>query len=147
MAVHLDFEVSVFDDRPALANRQFFPAPMQLQVGPWESLPGIAFPQDRFVYGLILTRGHQHDALALKSWIQKPFEFLGMIGSRRKKRLIFTQFMDEGIATAEMLEKVQCPVGLDLGSKTVYEIAISIAAQLVERRASKAAPFLLVSHA
>jgi xanthine dehydrogenase accessory factor len=137
LAVNLDFEVTVFDDRPALANRQFFPVPTQLQVGPWESLLQLPFPNDRLVYGLIVTRGHQRDALALKSWIQLPFEFLGMIGSRRKKRLLFTQFIEEKIATVESLEKVKCPVGLNLGSRTVYEIAISIAAQLVEWRAAK----------
>ncbi|MDB6055469.1 MAG: XdhC/CoxI family protein [Verrucomicrobiales bacterium] len=145
LAVQLDFEVTVFDDRRALANRQIFPEPTHLRVGSWDSILAEEWPREKTVYGLIVTRGHQHDALALKSWIKRPFDFLGMIGSRRKKRLIFSQFMEEGISSAEELEKVQCPVGLDIGSKTVFEIAISIAGQMVEWRAAqrKVAPAVL----
>jgi xanthine dehydrogenase accessory factor len=87
------------------------------------------------VFGLVVTRGHQRDALVLAGWIQQPFAFLGMIGSRRKARLIFDQFIDEKIASRELLAAVACPVGLDIDSRTVPEIAVSIAAQLVQKRA------------
>jgi xanthine dehydrogenase accessory factor len=59
-----------------------------------------------------------------------------MIGSRRKARLIFDQFMEDKIASREQLAKVACPVGLDIDSRTVPEIAVSIVAQLVQKRAS-----------
>jgi xanthine dehydrogenase accessory factor len=88
----------------------------------------------RPMFGLIVTRGHQHDALALRHWLAKPFVFLGMIGSRRKKRLIFDQFVEEGIATREQLNDVACPVGLDLLAHSVEEIALSIMAQYVMER-------------
>jgi len=58
-----------------------------------------------------------------------------MIGSRRKARLIFDQFLEEKLATQADLARVVCPVGLDIQSQTVPEIAVSIAAQLVEKRA------------
>jgi xanthine dehydrogenase accessory factor len=90
--------------------------------------PGAAF-------GLIVTRGHRHDALVLKSWIQRPFSFLGMIGSARKARTIFEHFMDERIATREQLQRVACPVGLKIGSASVMEIAVSIMAQFIQQRA------------
>jgi xanthine dehydrogenase accessory factor len=86
-------------------------------------------------FGLIVTRGHQHDALVLKEWVRRPFAFLGMIGSNRKRRIIFEQFIQERIATEEQLARVVCPVGIDIEAETVPEIAISIAAQLVQKRA------------
>src|SRR6185436_2688851 len=88
LALQVDFQVTVFDDRPSLANHEFFPAPTQFKVGYWEEILKEPLPA-RPTFGLIVTRGHQHDALVLRSWVQQPFAFLGMIGSRRKRRLIF----------------------------------------------------------
>ena len=134
IGLQLDFEVTVFDDRPTFASRGFLPEAVRLRVGAWEELLREPLPQ-KPVFGLIVTRGHQRDALVLAGWIRHPFGFLGMIGSRRKARLIFEQFIEENIATREQLAEVACPVGLDIDSRTVPEIAVSIAAQLVQKRA------------
>src|SRR6266542_4966767 len=95
LALHLDFQVTVFDDRPTLANAQYFPKATKFRVDYWEKLLREPFPA-RPAFGLIVTRGHQHDALVLREWIHRPFAFLGMIGSRRKWRLISTQFIQDG---------------------------------------------------
>lgn len=134
LAMQLDFDVTVFDDRPAFANHQFFPKRTTFRVGAWEELLGELLPP-KPALGLIVTRGHQRDALVLSRWIHQPFAFLGMIGSRRKKRLIFEQFIEDQIATAAELARVACPVGIEIGSQTVPEIGVSIVAQLVQTRA------------
>ena len=135
LAQQLDFAVSVFDDRAPLASREYFPAGIKLRVDYWEKMLEEPLP-DTPTFGLIVTRGHQHDALVLRHWIQRPFAFLGMIGSRRKARIIFEQFKREGLATAEQLAQVACPVGLEINSQTVPEIAVSIVAQCIQRRAA-----------
>ena len=135
LAQHLDFDVTVFDDRPALANPQFFPKTTRFRVGYWEELLKEPLPE-RPVFGLIVTRGHQHDALVLRDWIHRPFAFLGMIGSHRKARLIFSQFLEERIATEEQLARVACPVGVAIEAQSVPEIAISVVAQLIQKRAN-----------
>ncbi len=134
LALNLDFNVTVFDDRPALANHQFFPKAVHIATENWNNLTAASFPSVP-TFGLIVTRGHRHDALVLREWIQRPFAFLGMIGSSRKARTIFDHFQEEKIATKEQIAKVVCPVGLDIQSQTVDEIAISIVAQLIESRA------------
>lgn len=134
LAQQVDFDLTVFDDRPTFASRRFFPETTRFRVGCWEELGREAMP-NRPTFGLVVTRGHQRDALVLANWVRRPFAFLGMIGSRRKKRLIFDQFMADRIATQEELAKVACPVGLSIGSRTVPEIALSIVAQLVQKRA------------
>jgi xanthine dehydrogenase accessory factor len=136
LAQQLDFEVTVFDDRAMLANPQYFPGITRFRVGYWNQLLEEPMP-DQPAFGLIVTRGHQHDALVLRDWVRRPFVFLGMIGSRRKKRLIFEQFIEQRIATEEQLQAVACPVGLDIQAHTVPEIAVSIMGQFVQQRAMK----------
>jgi xanthine dehydrogenase accessory factor len=137
LALQLDFDVTVFDDRPALANYDFFPDEATLKVGEWEKLAALPLP-DVPSFALIVTRGHRHDALVLRDWIHKPFLFLGMIGSSRKARTIFEHFMEEKIATAEEMARVACPVGIKIRSQSVPEIAVSILAQFIEKRAELA---------
>lgn len=134
LAQKLDFSVTVFDDRPALASERYFPPGVRLRAGYWEGLLREPMPRPP-AFGLIVTRGHQHDALVLRSWIHQPFGFLGMIGSQRKARLIRTQFQEQGLASPEALDRVACPVGLEIQSQTVPEIAISILAQYIQKRA------------
>jgi xanthine dehydrogenase accessory factor len=134
VAAQLNFEVTVFDDRPALANPQHFPPTIRFRVDAWDKLLRDALPE-RPTFGLIVTRGHQHDALVLREWVNRPFTFLGMIGSKRKRRIIFDQFVQDKIATEEQLARVECPVGVDIDAVSVPEIAISIAARLVQKRA------------
>jgi xanthine dehydrogenase accessory factor len=134
LALQLDFAVTVFDDRPELANPQHFPAATHLRVGSWGELLATPLPRQP-AFGLIVTRGHQHDALVLADWIHRPFVFLGMIGSRRKARLIREQFVEKQIASAEAMDRLACPVGLEIHAQGVPEIAVSVMAQLIQKRA------------
>jgi xanthine dehydrogenase accessory factor len=154
LAAQLDFNVTVFDDRPALANHQFFPEEISLKADVWDKLLALPLPETPS-FALIVTRGHRHDALVLRDWIKKPFLFLGMIGSSRKARTIFEHFLEEKIATPAELQRVACPVGIKIRSQSVAEIAVSIMAQFIDKRAelvyeravSPAAKFELVRQA
>ena len=139
LAWQLDFDVTVFDDRPALVNHHMFPQEIGLQSDTWERLLASPLPAVPS-FGLIVTRGHRHDALVLQHWIRRPFVFLGMIGSARKARTTFDHFVEERLATAEELRRVACPVGLPIHSRTVMEIAVSIMAQFIAKRAELVKP-------
>jgi len=135
LAQQLDFDVTVFDDRPALANHQRFPVATHLRVEAWEKILRDP-PPPRPAFGLIVTRGHQHDALVLREWIHQPFAFLGMIGSRRKARIMREQFIKQQLATPEQFDRIACPVGLDIAAIGTHEIAVSVLAQLIQKRAA-----------
>jgi xanthine dehydrogenase accessory factor len=135
LALQLDFATSIFDDRPELANHQIFPREVTLYVGPWGELCAAPFPSAP-TFGLIVTRGHKHDALVLETWIHRPFAFLGMIGSARKARTISEHFVNQQIATPEEMARVACPVGLRIRSQSVMEIAVDILAQYIDHRAA-----------
>jgi len=134
LALQLDFAVTVFDDRPELANHDFFPKAATLRTGDWGGLSETPFPSAP-TFGLIVTRGHKHDALVLETWIHRPFQFLGMIGSSRKARTISEHFIKKGIATADEMARVACPVGIKIRSQSVTEIAVDILAQYIDKRA------------
>jgi xanthine dehydrogenase accessory factor len=135
MALGLDFTVTVFDDRPALANHQLFPPRVALRVGEWEKT--LTEPLwHHGTFGLIVTRGHRHDALVLRHWIDSGFTFLGMIGSQRKARTIRDHFRAEKIGSETALSELSCPVGVDIAAHTVPEIAVSILAQYIDQRAT-----------
>jgi xanthine dehydrogenase accessory factor len=134
LALQLDFAVTIFDDRPELANHDFFPKEISLRTGHWGDLCAAPFP-DVPTFGLIVTRGHKHDALVLESWIHRQFQFLGMIGSSRKARTITEHFIKKKIASAEQVARVACPVGIKIRSQSVMEIAVDIIAQYIDKRA------------
>ena len=130
----LDFDVVIVDDRVDFASEERLPEADQIIVG------DIAaelrkYPIDHLTYAVIVTRGHQHDEAALHSVIESNARYIGLIGSRRKVKLIFDDLIDLGIPE-EKLAKVYSPIGLDINSKTVPEIAVSIAAQLIQVRNS-----------
>jgi len=135
LALGLDFAVTVFDDRPALANHQFFSSEVRLVVGDWEKTLREPLPAHG-TFGLIVTRGHRHDALVLRHWIDRGFAFLGMIGSSRKARTIREHFTSEKIGGEEALSRLSCPVGVNITAQTVPEIAVSIIAQYIHERAA-----------
>jgi xanthine dehydrogenase accessory factor len=126
----LDFEVTVIDDRAEYATRERFPEADSLVVGEIDRTTR-AFPVSSDTYIVIVTRGHSHDTEALRAFIRSPAAYIGMIGSRHKVALMRERFISAGWATSQEWDRVHTPMGLKIGSKTVEEIAVSIAAELV----------------
>lgn len=126
----LDFEVTVLDDRDEFANPENIPEADHVIVG--DIGKNIrAIPKTPDTYVVIVTRGHSHDANALRECITSNAGYIGLIGSARKIHLMRKKFLDEGWASAEQYDRIFAPIGLEIQSKTVEEIAVSIAAQLV----------------
>jgi xanthine dehydrogenase accessory factor len=132
LASQADFDVWIIDDRAQYANRDRFPAAERVVVGPIEEVLADLEVTGQ-TYALIVTRGHGHDQEALSHLANTPAPYVGLIGSRRKIRLIFDALREAGIPDAA-LARVAAPVGLDIGSESVVEIAVSIVAELIARR-------------
>lgn len=132
LASEIDFDVWVVDDREAYCNAERFPQAQRLLVGPIEDLVA-GLDVDQSTYCVIVTRGHNHDEQALFHLAETPARYVGMIGSKRKIRLIFDDLRREGISE-QALARVHAPLGFDIGSQTVPEIAVSIVAELIAVR-------------
>jgi xanthine dehydrogenase accessory factor len=132
----LEFEVTVIDDRPEYANSLNIPDASHIMVNNiGETLASLDKSMDTYV--VIVTRGHKDDAAALKSCIGSDLAYLGMIGSRKKISAMRTEFIKNGWSTPSQWDSIYAPVGLEINSQTVEEIAVSIAGQLVLVRNSK----------
>ncbi len=132
LAADVDFDVWVVDDREAYCNPERFPQAKRLIVAPIDSaLSGLEV--DANTFAIIVTRGHNHDEEALYHLAETDALYVGMIGSKRKIKLIYEDLLREGISR-EALARVHAPLGIDIGSQTVPEIAVSIVAELVAHR-------------
>jgi xanthine dehydrogenase accessory factor len=134
------FRVTVIDDRKEFANRENVPDANDLVVTgferAFEQVPG---EKDTFI--VVATRGHNHDLDAVKAALRTDAAYIGLLGSRRKKALL-QKALEAGGFSQEDISRVMIPVGIDIGSVTPEEIAVSIMAQIVQRRRNHGAPGL-----
>ena len=127
------FAVTVIEDRPEFVANPYYPDGVTRICGDVaEEIRRL--PLDRDTYVALVSRGHLVDGKALRMCIHSEAAYIGMMGSRRKIALMRKQFLDEGVCTAEQFDRVHAPIGLDIGARTVPEIAASIVAQLIAAR-------------
>ncbi len=129
----LEFEVTVIDDRRAFAKRANLPGADTIvcaDIG--ATLRDMPISPDTYI--VIVTRGHRHDTEALRACLHSKAGYIGLIGSRSKIALQREEFLRRRWATAAAFDRVHAPVGLPIRSKTVPEIAVSIAAELALAR-------------
>ena len=125
----MKFSVSVTDDRASFANRERFPTAKQLLVGDIESTLR-AYPITPRTHIVLITRAHTHDVQGLRAILDSPAAYIGMIGSQRRVWAVLKLLHSEGVPSEKLL-RVRAPIGLDLGSQTPEEIALSILSEIV----------------
>ena len=135
LAAFVGFDTIVLDDRPDFLSPQHFPGNCRLKTvaGFAECFAGFDLRADSLI--VIVTRGHMHDKTVLAQALCTRAGYIGMIGSRRKRDAIYARLRDEGFSRLD-LERVSCPIGVDIGGDTPEEIAVSIVAELIQRRAA-----------
>ena len=126
----LEFHLTVIDDREEFANRERFSLADEVFRMDFET----EFPQAVFTEGayyIIVTRGHQYDYICLKEILKRTSGYIGMIGSRKKVAAAFQRLREEGVSEEE-IRRVHAPIGLPIGGSTPAEIAVSIAAEIIQ---------------
>jgi len=135
LAADVDFEIWVLDDRETYASPERFPMARRRLVGDIGQL--LQDVNDKSLtpstFALIVTRGHAHDEEALYHLATSRAAYVGMIGSKRKIKMIFEDLGARGVPSAA-LARVHAPLGFAIGSQTVPEIAVSIVAELIAVR-------------
>lgn len=133
---HVDFKTVIVDDREEFSNPQRYPhAAQTIVVDSFDNcFDNIETDEDSYI--IIVTRGHRGDLQVLRNALKKPHAYLGMIGSRRKNRLLYDKLLEEGFEEKDF-ESVFSPIGLPIGSETPEEIAISIVAEIIQVRSKK----------
>jgi xanthine dehydrogenase accessory factor len=133
LAKVLDFHVAVLDDRILFANRDRFPDADEVRVGDMAAmLKEMSITPSTYI--VLITRGHKYDELCLREIMYSPAKYIGMIGSRRRIQACFQRFREEEKIAEEVIQRVYAPIGLDIGTETPEEIALSIMAEIVKVR-------------
>ncbi|MCU6761511.1 xanthine dehydrogenase accessory protein XdhC [uncultured Roseburia sp.] len=135
MGAWLGFETIVYDDRKELLKEAYFPDAKELICGDFEHIFETLHPYKNTYY-LVMTRSHVFDFSCVRQILKQPFEYLGMIGSRRKTAELKKQ-MDKWDAAQGAKDLIHAPVGLSISARTPEEIAVSVAAQLIMEKNKK----------
>ncbi len=134
LSQRIDFRTVVLDDRREFCNPERFATADELIVLDDfdHALAGLPIGADSYI--VILTRGHSHDHVVLAQALQTNAGYIGMIGSRRKRKLILDTLSTAGF-TQDDFDRVHSPIGLNIGAESPAEIAVSIVAELIDERA------------
>lgn len=132
---HLGFRCRVYDDREEFADAAVFPKAERVKLVDYANLQSACHPNCRD-YAVVMTRGHVHDANCERFLLNTLVPYIGIMGSRTKARLARETLLNEGYSELQ-LARIITPIGLDIGSETPAEIAVSIAAQLIEVRSQR----------
>ena len=138
MASCLDFKIKVMDDRKEFVNSERFPGANELICDNFENV-GKYLVEDG--YYVVVTRGHKDDQCCVKAVLNHSYEYLGMIGSKRKIKTTFDNLKKEGVSE-DKLRTICAPIGLDIGARTPAEIAVSILAEIIQIKNQKHSSFI-----
>lgn len=133
LASLVDFRTVILDDRKEFANPERFPKADNIMVIPsYDNVfDGLDIGPDSYL--VVVTRAHLHDKTVLEQCLRTQAGYIGMIGSKRKQHLVYEELLGKGF-TAEDLNRVHNPIGLDIKAETPEEIAVSIVAELILER-------------
>ncbi|OJG92515.1 xanthine dehydrogenase accessory protein XdhC [Enterococcus silesiacus] len=132
----LDFYCVVLDDREQLLTEAVFPEAdqrMVIDLGNIEASIQIT----EVDYAIVMTRGHQFDFELSKQLLKTKAHYIGVMGSRRKIAVQISRLKESGFSMKE-IERLNMPIGLKIKAETPAELAISVAGELIEKRAESA---------
>ena len=130
LARRCGFHVTVVDRREELANRKELPDADEVICCPEpEAFARISVTPDTAI--VIATTSHDLDFDVVRGALETEAGFIGLVGSKRKRDALRQTLAAEGVPERE-LERIVAPVGLAIGAETPAEIAVSIAAQLIQ---------------
>lgn len=128
----LEFDVTVVDDRPEFVTKERFPKADKRICESYEQVFSKLSDESNCYY-VVLTRGHLGDEICVSQILKRNFFYLGMIGSHNKVEKTKENLLRQGFSKQE-IHQIHAPIGLRIGGQTPAEIAISIAAEIVQQK-------------
>lgn len=132
MMLFVGFYVKVYDNRQNLHTMKRNTFAHEKQVVDYDQLHQI-IPSSANDYVVIMTFGYRDDKVVLQQLLDKEFFYNGMMGSENKINQLVSELMREG-TSGEQLKTWHMPIGINIFSKTTKEIAVSIAAEIIQEK-------------
>ncbi len=132
----MDFQISLFDDRHDLntLDKNKYADEISLLDSYQEIGRYVSSGMDHYV--VVMTIGYLFDKVVIKELLEKDFRYFGVLGSKAKMKVLLREIENEGFSRSR-LDRIHTPIGLDINSQTPFEIAISIAAEIVAVKNAK----------
>ena len=90
----------------------------------------------------ILTHDPKFDVPAIQGALATNVGYIGVMGSRKTHAKRLERLTEVGVTATADLDRLMSPIGLDIGSRTPEETAISICAEIIGKRVGRAIPSL-----
>ena len=137
VAKGLGYRVTVCDARSVFATPARFPMADEVVVD-WpdrylESIGKELGPRDAVC---VLTHDPKFDVPAIVGALQTKAGYLGAMGSRRTHADRVKRLKEAGVTDAD-IDRIQAPIGVDIGARTPEETAISICAEIIALRTGR----------
>ena len=129
----LGFSITVYDNRTPEVNTLLANVYADRKAIVDYEQAAKTLPEGSNVFAVIMTQGHAFDELVLRHLAAKDLAYLGMMASRKKRETLYGRLVASGLAE-EALARVDSPIGIQINSRTPMEIAVSIAARIIEIR-------------
>ena len=138
LAAQTGFAVTVYDSREEWASAQKHPLALRHICAPYDGLAArVALTAQSYV--VIMTHGHRHDAEVLHQVARGEWKYLGMLGSAHKVSVVLEGLRSSGVEPGRVA-RISSPAGVQIGSHTPEEIAVSIVAEMIAVRNGVALP-------
>lgn len=130
LAHELGWHVTVADPRAAFATAERFPLAQARVNGPALDLVAQAAPGPDTL-AVVMTHHYVHDVPILRSLLERPLAYLGLLGPKKRAEKILTDLVAAGMAISpEHRARLHAPVGLDLGADSPEQVALSMLAEM-----------------
>ncbi|MEY3817308.1 MAG: hypothetical protein RLZZ260_913 [Actinomycetota bacterium] len=139
----LGYYVVVCDAREVFATKRRFPMADEVLVT-WPT-PVLAKLGDNLGARdaiCILTHDPKFDVPAIQGALATKVGYIGVMGSRKTHAKRLERLAEVGISKPEDLDRLMSPIGIDIGSRTPEETAISICAEIIGKRVGRIVPSL-----
>lgn len=127
----LDFKISIFDDRPELntVEKNHFAQEITI-IDSYERIDEYVSSGPN-IYVAVMTLGYKFDEIVVRRLIDHDLKYFGVLGSRAKMATMFRDLERDGLPR-ERLDAIHTPIGLPINSHSPAEIAVSIAAEIIQ---------------
>jgi xanthine dehydrogenase accessory factor len=142
-AAALGWRAIVVDDRPAFLTAERYPEAAGFVRVESPDQTASAAPIDERTFAVVMTHNFLRDKEYVRSLLDSPAAYLGMLGPGARTERILMELKEEGIEVTEAdRARIHGPAGLDLGSEGPEEIAQAIVGEIVAVRRGRAGGFL-----
>jgi xanthine dehydrogenase accessory factor len=135
LAHWLGYRTVATDDRSELMDESSMPNADVRLVGTVEAALDEE-PVDEHTSIVVVTRSHEMDAEIVPKLVTTPARYIGVMGSKRRWAATRDRLLESGVS-ADALDRIHVPIGIDIGAETVEEIAVSILSEIIRATAAE----------